>query len=88
MRSIVVDIHQFTFKQNIYVFDNKELVAQISSTLADLPHRIVGTAITDETTDVVIKGAIDFTMKIKEQIQAEEITKYGKNNLEIQLIAG
>lgn len=88
MRKLVVDVHPFTFKQTIYVFDEGVLTTQISSTLADLPHRIVSTAAADNTTEVDIRGAVDFTMKIKEQIQKEEVSKYGKKTLNIELISG
>ena len=86
MKNLVVEIQPFDFKQRMYIFDNGILISQITATMQDLPQRILATAAADEITNISIRGAVDFTQKIKEEIRAEEVTKYGKHILEIDLV--
>ena len=86
MKNLIVEIQPFDFKQNIYVFDNGILTSTINTTMKDLPQKILTTAAAEEITNISIRGAVDFTQKIKEEVRVEEVTKYGKHILEIDLV--
>ena len=87
MKRIIVEIYPFDFKQRFYIFEGDILKMQATVPLADLPDQVLSLAHQNEITDIEIKGGINFTAKIKEEIRAKEVSQYGASTLQINLIA-
>ena len=86
MRQIVVSVQPFDWQQKIYEFEGHKLVVELTSSIEELPERIVKLCASDEVTDVTIQGAIDFTAKIKENMRSFEIAHYGQKTLDVKLV--
>jgi hypothetical protein len=85
MKSVISVIQPFDFKQKIYMFEDGDIILDVSVPMSDLPDRIVQICYQDEITDVNLRGQIDYITKLKEDIRARELALYEKKNLEITL---
>jgi len=85
MKSVISVIQPFDFKQKIYMFEDGDVVLDVSVPMSDLPDRIVQICYQDGITDVNLRGQIDYVTKLKEDIRARELALYEKKNLEITL---
>jgi hypothetical protein len=85
MKSVISVIQPFDFKQKIYMFEDGDIILDVSVPMSDLPDRIIQICYQDEITDVNLRGQIDYITKLKEDIRARELALYEKKNLEITL---
>lgn len=85
MKSVISIIQPFDFKQKIYMFEDGDIILDVSVPMSDLPDRIVQICYQDEVIDVNLRGQIDYIAKLKEDIRAKELALYEKKNLEITL---
>jgi len=85
MKSVISVIQPFDFKQKIYMFEDGDIILDVSVPMSDLPDRIVQICYQDEVIDVNLRGQIDYIAKLKEDIRAKELALYEKKNLEITL---
>jgi hypothetical protein len=67
------------------MFEDGDIILDVSVPMSDLPDRIVQICYQDEITDVNLRGQIDYITKLKEDIRARELALYEKKNLEITL---
>ena len=85
MKSVISVIQPFGFGQKIYMFEDGDIILDVSVPMSDLPDRIVQICYQDEVIDVNLRGQIDYIAKLKEDIRAKELALYEKKNLEITL---
>lgn len=85
MKSVISVIQPFDFGQKIYMFEDGDIILDVSVPMSDLPDRIVQICYQDEVIDVNLRGQIDYIAKLKEDIRARELALYEKKNLEITL---
>ncbi|MDY0197662.1 MAG: hypothetical protein RBR68_07590 [Tenuifilaceae bacterium] len=85
MKSVISVIQPFDFGQKIYMFEDGDIILDVSVPMSDLPDRIVQICYQDEVIDVNLRGQIDYIAKLKEDIRAKELALYEKKNLEITL---
>ena len=87
MKKIVSVVRLFTLNQNVFVYEDGNKINVATCSLDDMPETIVNMANEYEVTNVQLIGAKNFLQNIKTKTKELEITKYGKNNLEIELIS-
>jgi hypothetical protein len=87
VKDVIVSIQPFDFKQKIYLFENgTNLIMEVSVPLQDLPERVLQICYQNNVENVKLKGLIDYTAKIKEDIREKEISHYGHKTLKIELV--
>lgn len=87
MKKIVTVIKPFTLKQNIYVYEDNEIIDVTQAELKDLEETIISKADEYQTPDVTLVGARKFSAGIKKKIENAEMTRYNKNQLNIEVRA-
>ena len=87
MKKIVTVIKPFTLKQNVYVYEDNEIIDVTQAALSDLEDTITTKANEYETTEVTLVGARKFSAGIKNKIQKAEMDKYNCNKLNIEVRA-
>lgn len=87
MKKIVTVIKPFTLKQNVYVYEDNEIIDVTQAALSDLEDIITTKANEYETTEVTLVGARKFSAGIKNKIQKAEMDKYNCNKLNIEVRA-
>ena len=85
MKSVISVIQPFDFKQKIYMFEDGDIILDVSVPMSDLPERILQICYQDGITDVNLRGQVDYITKLKEDIRAKELALYEKKSLEITL---
>ena len=85
MKMLVGVIQPFIFKQNIYLFEDGVLKTQTGVMIKDVPNTIIKFAQVDDVFDVTLKGAPEFTGKIKEDLELRELTMFGRKVFNITL---
>ncbi len=88
MKKIVSIIKPFILNQNIFVYEDGNKIDVVSVELDNVPNTIIETATKYNAKEVQLIGSKNFSKGIKEKIELAEITKYGKNELEIKLVNG
>ena len=87
MKKIVTVIKPFTLNQNVYVYEDNEIVDVNQVKLSDLQNTIVTMANEYESNDVTLVGAKKFSAGIKNKIKEVEMAKYNCNKLNIEVRA-
>jgi hypothetical protein len=85
MKELIVTVKPFIFEQSVYLFEDGVLKMQVNAPMDDLAERTLAVAMFDEVETVVIKGNVDFSAKIKEEIRQKELAQYGMKKLTIHL---
>ena len=86
MKKIVSVIRPFTLKQNIFVYEDGNKIDVASVDLETIADKIVELANQYEIKNIQLIGAKNFSKGIENKINEAEMTKYGKNDLIIELI--
>ena len=87
MKKIVTVIKPFTLKQNVYVYEDNEVIDVTQIELSKLEDAITSKAEEYNTDDVTLVGAKKFSAGIKNKIQNAEMAKYNCNKLNIEIRA-
>ena len=87
MKKIVTVIKPFTLKQNVYVYEDNDVIDVTQVNLKELEDLIIAKAEEFDITDVTLVGAKKFSTGIKKKIQENEISKYNTNKLNIEIRA-
>jgi hypothetical protein len=87
MKKIVTVIKPFTLNQNVYVYEDNEIIDVNQVKLSDLQDTIVTMANEYEANDVTLVGAKKFSAGIKNKIKEVEMAKYNGNKLNIEVRA-
>jgi hypothetical protein len=87
MKKIVTVIKPFTLNQNVYVYEDNEIVDVNQVKLSDLQDTIVTMANEYKANDVTLVGAKKFSTGIKNKIKEVEMAKYNCNKLNIEVRA-
>ena len=87
MKKIVTVIKPFTLKQNVYVYEDNDVIDITQVNLKELEDLIIAKAEEFDITDVTLVGAKKFSTGIKKKIQENEISKYNTNKLNIEIRA-
>ena len=87
MKKIVTVIKPFTLKQNVYVYEDNEILDVTQAALSELEDTITTKANEYDTTEVTLVGARKFSAGIKNKIQKAEMDKYNCNKLNIEVRA-
>lgn len=86
MKQVIVAVQPFVFEQKIFLFEDQNLLMQISVPLNELTGRIIKTSYDDDAPHVSLQGDPNFTNKIKQEIFEQEMLQYGKNQLEVVVV--
>jgi len=84
---IVVTIQPFALQQDVYLFNGLELVNHVSTTLGDLTGTIISLSKESDAPYVLLKGEAHFAAKVKDEIEAQELTQFGLNSIVVELAA-
>ena len=87
MKKIVTVIKPFTLKQNVYVYEDNDIIDVTQVNLKELEDIITTKASEYEINDVTLVGARKFSAGIKNKIQKTEMDKYNCNKLNIEIRA-
>ena len=87
MKKIVTVIKPFTLKQNVYVYEDNEIINVTQTDLKDLENTIIAKVDEYETSDITLVGARKFSAGIKKKIADAETAKYNKHQLNIEIRA-
>lgn len=87
MKKIVTVIKPFTLNQNVYIYENDEILETNQVKLAELQDALVEMANQNEITDITLVGAKRFSTGIKNKIKATEMAKYSCDKLNIDVRA-
>ena len=87
MKKIVTVIKPFTLKQNVYVYEDNDVIDVTQVNLKELENLIIEKANEYEVNDVALIGARKFSAGIKDKIQKAEMDKYNYNKLNIEIRA-
>ena len=86
MKKIVTVIRPFTLNQNVFVYEDGNKIDVASTDLDNITDIIIEFATKYNAKEVQLIGSKNFSRGIKEKIETAEMTKYGKNELEIKLV--
>ncbi len=86
MKKIVSVIRPFTLNQNIFVYEDGNKIDVVSVELEKIEDTIIETAKKYDVKEIQLIGSKKFSKGIQEKIETAEMTKYGKNDLEIKLV--
>ena len=87
MKKIVTVIKPFTLKQNVYVYEDNEILDVTQAALSELEDTITTKANEYDTNEITLVGARKFSAGIKNKIQKAEMDKYNCNKLNIEIRA-
>lgn len=78
MKEAFINFQLGVLKQNVFIHDKESLnVDTVNCAINEIPDYIIASNVDT----VHISGSKDYMLKIKKQVQAKEIEKYGKNNI-------
>jgi hypothetical protein len=86
MKKIVGVIHPFDVYQTFYVYEDKNQLDIIQTTIDDLPEAILKSANINNVYQIDISGSQQFVKGIINQIKEKEISKYSQNKLIISYV--
>lgn len=87
MKKIVTVIKPFTLKQNVYVYEDNEVIDVTQAALTELEDTIITKANEYEANDITLVGAKKFSAGIKNKIKQAEMSKYNCDKLNIEVRA-
>lgn len=87
MKKIISVIKPFTYTQNVFIYENGDKIDTISTNLNDLSNVLFELVEKYDTNEINLIGNLNFSKGIKEKIEKEEVIKYNKNMLNIELIS-
>ena len=88
MKKIVTVLKPFTLKQNVYVYEDNDVIEVLQANdMADLENLVVAKAEEYDITDVTLVGAKKFSAGVKQKIEENELTKYNSKRLNIEVRA-
>lgn len=83
---IVVNLNLFTYNHSIFIIKNKETHSLGNYTLEELPAALLHSCEQENEYNVKISGNKQFIEEFINSIKEEEIKKYSKNKIEIEVI--
>jgi hypothetical protein len=86
MKKIISVVKPFTYTQNVFVYDNEEKIDTIITNINDLSNTIFELSEKYKTNQVELIGNAKFGKGIKQEIEKNEMSKFNKNNLNIEWI--
>ena len=86
MKKIVAVLRPFDRKQNVYVFENGNKIANIQVTLDEFNNSIFSLNQQYEVNQVDLSGPKQFSRGIKRKLEEAEIEKYSEHKLIINVI--
>jgi hypothetical protein len=85
MKKIVVVIKPFTLNQNVYAYEDNDIINVNQVKLSELQNTIVTMANEYQANDIILVGAKKFSTGIKNKIKEVEMAKYNCDKLNIEI---
>lgn len=85
-KKIISILHPFEYKHFIYVYEDGNKIDMAKVLIDDIPDTIVAFAEQYKISIIDLSGPKQYVKGIMQKIQESEMTKYGKETLEINLI--
>lgn len=82
MKKIIGRIQPFEMTQNFYIYEDGNLINEISGDINEIP----SIAYENDINKVDLYGSKQFNRGIREKIKKAEMTKYNKNILEVNVL--
>lgn len=85
MKKVVSIIKPFVVQQNVFVYEDSNKVDVISIPLNDIQDAIVDMAYKYDVKEIDLIGSKKYSKGIEEKIKENEMTKFSKNELVINI---
>lgn len=85
-KKIIAILHPFEYKHFIYVYQDGNKIDMAKVIIDDVPDNIIAFAEKYKISKIELSGPKQYAKGIQNKIQESEITKYGENKLDIELI--
>ena len=86
MKKIIAVLRPFDRKQNLYVFEDGNKIANTQTTLDDFNATIFKLHQEYDVDQIDLTGPKQFSRGLKHKLESAEIEKYSENNLIINII--
>ena len=85
MREIVVALNLFDYAQNVFAFEDGQLIMKVTVPMQDLAEAVVATAYQKDTANVTLHGQSTYAEKIAEDIRSQEQLKYQRQDIQVTI---